>query len=200
MASYLLCKILLTLKNILPVIFLIFRDLSIFEFIEYAGDLIELNYCKPKFLNDLLKKEGASFQFFYTDSKLKIEVMSIEEIEKANLDSEHINIRTLVNRMDVAYEQNDFSGVLHSSASIFETMAKEIIGIETIQDKTLKSFFDRYRTDSNLPTEVLDYILATYDKRNTTSLAGHGSLTIPNISKEESIIIIEMTKAFVRIE
>lgn len=181
-------------------IFLIFRDLSIFEFIEFAGDLIELDYCKPKFLNELLKKEGASFQFLYAGSKLKIEVMSIEEIEKANLDSEHINIRTLVNRMDVSYEQNDFSGVLHSSASIFETMAKEIIGIETIQDKTLKSFFDRYRTDSNLPTEVLDYILATYDKRNTTSLAGHGSLTIPNITKEDSIILMEMTKAFVRIE
>lgn len=181
-------------------IFLIFRDLSIFEFIEFAGDLIELDYCKPKFLNELLKKEGASFQFFYADSKLKIEVMSIEEIENANLDSEHINIRTLVNRMDVSYEQNDFSGVLHSSASIFETMAKEIIGIETIQDKTLKSFFDRYRTGSNLPTEILDYILATYDKRNTTSLAGHGSLTIPNISQEDSIILIEMTKAFVRIE
>lgn len=180
--------------------FLIFRDLSIFEFIEFAGDLIELNYFKPKFLNELLKKEGASFNFFYSESKLKIEVFSIEEIEKANLDSEHINIRTLVNRMDVSFEQNDLAGVLHSSASIFETMAKEIIGIDTIQDKSLKSFFDRYRTDSNLPVEVLDYILTTYDKRNTTSLAGHGSLSIPDISKEESIILIEMTKAFVRIE
>ena len=48
-------------------IFLIFRDLSIFEFIEFAGDLIELDYCKPNFLNDLLKKEGASFYFFYKD-------------------------------------------------------------------------------------------------------------------------------------
>ncbi|MDI5887603.1 hypothetical protein [Flavobacterium yafengii] len=180
--------------------FLIFRDLSIFEFIEFAGDLIKLDYCKPRFLNDLLKKEGASFKFYYSESKLKIEILSIEEIEKANLNSEHINIRTLVNRMDVAYEQNDFASVLHSSASIFETMAKDIIGIETIQDKTLKSFFDRYKTDSKLPTEVLDYILATYDKRNITSLAGHGSLTIPNITKEESIILIEMTKAFVRIE
>ena len=111
-----------------------------------------------------------------------------------------MNIRTLVARMDTSYDSNDYANVLHSSASIFETMAKEIIGIATIQDKTLKSFFDRYRADSKLPSEILDYILATYDARNTTALAGHGSLKVPTISKEQAIILIEMTKAFVRIE
>ena len=102
--------------------------------------------------------------------------------------------------MDIAYENKDYANVLHASASIFETMAKEIIGIPTIQDKTLKSFFDRYRSDSKLPSEILDYILATYDSRNITALAGHGSLTPPNISKEQSLVLLEMTKAFVRIE
>ncbi|WP_268225125.1 hypothetical protein, partial [Sinomicrobium oceani] len=61
-------------------------------------------------------------------------------------------------------------------------------------------FFDRYRNDSKLPSEILDYILETYNNRNSTSLAGHGSLTIPEITKEQSIILNEMTKAFVRIE
>lgn len=178
---------------------LIFRELSTIEFIEYACDLINYGYLKVKFLNSALTKESASFKFDYSD-KLKIEVLSIDEIEEANVSSEHINIRTLVSRMDNAYQKDDYSSVLHSSASIFETMAKEIIGLDTIQDKTLKSFFERYRADSSLPKEILDYILATYDKRNVTSLAGHGSLVIPKITKEESIILIEMTKAFVRIE
>jgi hypothetical protein len=179
---------------------LIFRELSTIEFIEYACDLINYGYLKVNFLNSALTKEGASFRFDYSGDKLKIEVLSMEEIEEANVSSEHINIRTLVSRMDNSYQKEDYSNVLHSSASIFETMAKEIIGLDSIQDKTLKSFFERYRADSNLPKEILNYILATYDKRNVTSLAGHGSLGIPDITKEESIILIEMTKAFVRIE
>jgi len=179
---------------------LIFRELSTVEFIEYCGDLISYGFIKTKFINSALEKEGASFKFYYSDEKLKIEVFSIDTIEKANVTFEHPNIRTLVNRMDTAYSIEDYSNVLHSSASIFETMAKEVIGIESIQDKTLKSFFDRYRNDSRLPKEILDFILVTYDKRNVTSLAGHGSLKIPEITKEESIFLIEMTKAFVRIE
>lgn len=180
---------------------LIFRELSTIQFIEFACDLINYDYLKVDFLNVALKKEGASFSFSKPrGGKIEVHVTSIEEIEQANVSDEHVNIRTLVARMDTSYDSNDYANVLHSSASIFETMAKEIIGIATIQDKTLKSFFDRYRADSKLPSEILDYILATYDARNTTALAGHGSLKVPTISKEQAIILIEMTKAFVRIE
>ncbi len=179
---------------------LIFRELDTVQFIEFVCDLINYDYFKTSFINDLLEKEGASFRLDKHRGKLVVNVFSVEEIEKANVTGEHINIRTLVARMDTSFENDDFANVLHASASIFETMAKEIIGIPTIQDKTLKSFFDRYRTDSNLPDEILDFILETYDKRNTTALAGHGSLTIPAITKEQAIILSEMTKAFVRIE
>lgn len=179
---------------------LIFRGLSTVEFIELCCDLITLGYLKMEFVNEALKKEGASFTFNQKTSGIEVVVFTMEEIEAASVTDQHVNIRTLVDRMDNAYKTEDYASVLHSSASIFETMAKEIIGISSIQDKTLKSFFDRYRADSRLPKEVLDYILATYDKRNMTALAGHGSLTVPNISKEEAIILIEMTKAFVRIE
>jgi hypothetical protein len=179
---------------------LILRRLNTLEFIEFASELMKAGYFELEFLNAALQREGASFEFIKADRKFGIEVYSLEEIEAVSLAAEHINIKTLVSRMDKAFEADDFAGVLHSSASIFETMAKEVIGIESIQDKTLKSFFDRYRNDSKLPPAILDYILATYDERNVTPLAGHGSLTIPDITKEESIILSEMTKAFVRIE
>ncbi len=179
---------------------LIFRELDTIEFIEFICDLINYEYFKIDFINELLKKEGASFYIYDSSEKLAIEIYSIEEIEKENLDGEHLNIRTLVARMDSAFENEDYANVLHASASIFEVMAKDIIGIDSIQDQTLKSFFDRYRNDSKLPTEILDYILETYDNRNKTSLAGHGSLTVPEITKEQAIILNEMTKAFVRIE
>jgi hypothetical protein len=181
--------------------FLIFRQLPTVEFIEYCADLINYGHFKMDFINAALKKEGASFMFIRLRGEgLKIEVFPVEEIAEASVSEEHVNIRTLVARMDSAFDNNDYANILHASASIFETMAKEIIGIPTIQDQTLKSFFDRYRADSNLPPEILDYILETYDKRNITALAGHGSLTIPEITKEQAIILIEMTKAFIRIE
>jgi len=113
---------------------------------------------------------------------------------------QHPNIKTLIKRMDRALEDSDYSGVLHSSASIFETLAKDIVAIPGVQNQTLKSFFGRYRNDSVLSEELLDYILSIYDSRNTTPLAGHGSTIVPQITKEQAIVISEMTKAFVNIE
>jgi hypothetical protein len=79
-------------------------------------------------------------------------------------------------------------------------MAKDVVGIPSVQGQTLKNFFDRYRKDSNLPTEILDYILGAYDLRSTTPLAGHGSTQTPAINRETAISLVEMTRAFVGIE
>jgi hypothetical protein len=179
---------------------LAFRRLDALEFIEFTCELLRSEYLEIDFLNDILKKEGASFRFRKNDSKFEIEVFNLDEIEEADISGEHPNIRLLVSRMENSLESDDYSGVLHSSASVFETMAKDIVGISTVQDKTLKSFFERFKQDSNLPEPILDYILDTYDKRNITPLAGHGSLEEPDINKEQAIILSEMTKTIVRIE
>lgn len=112
----------------------------------------------------------------------------------------HPNISLLMDRMIIAFENEDPSGVLHASASIFETMAKVVINIDNIQDKPLGSFFDRYRKESKLSHEILNYIHSIYLRRNTEPLAGHGSTALPKITMEETIEIIELTKALVRIE
>jgi len=123
-------------------------------------------------------------------------------LQKANLDLKgiHPNIATLLQRMDDALKRKDYGGVLHSSASIFETLAKEVVGIPSVQNQTLKSFFERYRKDSSLPTEVLNYILSVYDSRSSIPLAGHGHTAIPKISHEIAVTLSEITKAFVSIE
>lgn len=113
---------------------------------------------------------------------------------------EHPNILVLINRMTTALDHGDPSGVLHASASIFETMAKEIVGIDAVQDQTLASFFNRYRKNSGLPEVVLDYILSIYKRRNIEPLASHGSIKSPTVTKPEAVILAELTKAFVRIE
>jgi hypothetical protein len=176
------------------------RRLDTIQFIEFACELFEKDILEIDFVNEALKKEAASFNFQNTSRSYEIKVFSFVELESENFEEEHINIRTLVSRMEIALENKDYTNLLHASASIFETMAKNVIGIEDIQDKTLGSFFNRYRKDSKLPEAVLDYILETYNKRNKMPLAGHGSLEIPEITMEESIILCEMTKTFVRIE
>jgi hypothetical protein len=112
----------------------------------------------------------------------------------------HPNLAILMQRIDNALARGDYSEVIYASASIFETVAKDIINVPSVQDQTLKSFFERYRKDSRLSNELLNYILAIYDSRSTTPLAGHGSTKIPEISKEQAVLLVEMTKAFVRVE
>ncbi len=142
----------------------------------------------------MLERSRYSELMGYVDSEVSTNQNSPNEA------SVHPNIQILISRMNDALQRRDYSGVLHASASIFETLAKDIIAIPSVQDQTLKSFFDRYRKDSGLPNAVLDYILEIYDSRNVTPLAGHGSIQTPLISRLEAISLCEMTKAFAKIE
>ena len=100
--------------------------------------------------------------------------------------------------MDDALKRKDYAGVLHSSASIFETLAKEVVGISSVQNQTLKSFFERYKK-FGFPDEVLNYILSVYNSRSSVPLAGHGHTATPQISSETAITLSEITN-FVSIE
>ena len=113
---------------------------------------------------------------------------------------QHHNIDILMLRMEDALRRKDYAGVLHTSASIFETLAKDIVGIPTVENQTLKSFFERYCKDSQLPQVVLDYILKIYNERSQMPLAGHGSLREPTISEQEAILLRHITPAFVNSE
>jgi hypothetical protein len=115
-------------------------------------------------------------------------------------EGEHPNIRILLDRMTRSLYACDPTAVLHASASVFETLAQDIIGLANIKDQTLASFFERYRKDSNLPNEILDYILSIYKRRNTEPLAGHGSTNTLSITQSEAIVLAELTIALVKIE
>lgn len=173
------------------------------ELIEILADLIQEGVLETNAVNEILEVENLSFHFNeygnFDDRRVEVEVYPIDDIEEKPKD-EHPNIRLLIDRMNNALDGDDPPGVLHASASIFETMAKDIVSLESIQDQTLASFFDRYRKNSGLPEEILDYILAIYKRRNTEPLAGHGSTKPFGISKSEAVILAELTRAFVRIE
>ena len=174
------------------------------QLVEILGDLLQATVLDMDSVNKILEEEKQSF-LFYSESfagvdDIHVHVLGAEEVLVEDDDEEHPNIRLLVSRMDDQLGNNDTGGVLHTSASIFETLAKDIVDLDTVQDQTLASFFDRYRKESKLPQAILDYVLDIYRQRNIEPLAGHGGLGVSTIAPEQAVVLSEMTKAFVRIE
>ncbi|WYL96542.1 MAG: hypothetical protein HEQ35_24500 [Gloeotrichia echinulata IR180] len=180
---------------------IIIRSLNTIQFVEFIGFLIEDGVFQIEEVNELLSQDNSSIRFDKQDNKIRVKILNTSEIEASIPDNAHTNIRFLVSRMDNALERQDYSLVIHSSASILETMAKHIIGISSIENQPLGSFFSRYQQDSSLPEPILKWIKDIYKNRNTQPLAGHGS-TQPHVSLSsiEAATLVEMTKAFVRIE
>lgn len=170
------------------------------DLIETLADLIQEGWLEEDEVNEILANHGCAVSFDKNmDGDVRVEITPVEDIEVDD-DEEIPNIRVLISRMETALENDDYAGVLHSGASVFETLAKDVVALPTVEDKTLASFFDRYRKDSKLPKPILDFMLRTYKRRNKEPLAGHGRLKEPQVTKKQAVVLAEMTKAFVRIE
>lgn len=177
------------------------RRLDTPRLIELLCDVILREWLSVEDLNKLLEREGASFRFRNDLGELSVEVFSLEQLEEdAPLNQEHPNVRLLVKRMTSALDDKDYAAVLHASASVFETLAKDIVGTPGVQNQTLGSFFARYQKDSQLPADLQAKVIAVYEARNKTPLAGHGSTQPPTVTEQEAVTLVELTKAFVRIE
>lgn len=112
----------------------------------------------------------------------------------------HSNISVLWNRAKILWLHQDYAGVLHSCASLFETMAKQIIGDLNLNHKTLGKILKIYSKHSHLKSKELNHISEIYTKRNKEHLAGHGGLNKPNVSRKEAEEIMEATCTYVRAE
>jgi hypothetical protein len=184
---------------------LIMRRPTTVELAEILADYLQAGILELRAVNDLLKEANCGFVFRKHETaddriSISIKIISVSDIADADLSRDHPNIRVLVDRMDRALTDADYPAVLHSSASIFETLAKDVVNNPKIQNKTLASFFDAYRKESKLPDPLLDYVLQVYQDRNTKPLAGHGSVSPPKIAEREAVVLAELTKAIVRSE
>lgn len=184
---------------------LIMRRPSTVELVEILGDYLQSGMLEVGAVNDLLSEGNCGFLFRRreVDSdrfSISIRILSVKDIPQVDFSQEHPNIRVLVNRMDRSLEEADYPAVVHTCASIFETLAKDVVKNPKVQDKTLASFFGSYRKESKLPGQLLDFIEQIYRARNTEPLAGHGSLAPPKLTEREAVALAEMTKAIVRTE
>ena len=151
-------------------------------------------------VNNILTEDGCSFVFGQSDDDVTVEIAKLSDIPEQTLSNDHPNIRKLAQRMDREVKDKDPSAVLHTAASIIETLAKDILADSKIENQSLGAFFEAYRKASQLPSPILDYMIDIFRSRNTTPLAGHGSTTPPRIKMKQMVPVAELTKAFVRME
>jgi len=179
------------------------RRLNSVQFVEFVAEIVKDDWLDLDVANSLLSKANTSVVLEWGDSfdqRLLVHVHPVADLNADLEQDKRPNVRTLVARLDRELAAGDHSAVLHCSAVIFETVAKDVVGLPTIANQTLGSFFDRYRADSSLPEPILDYILAVYQRRNTEPLAGHGQVDEPTISKSEAELLTVLTKAFITYE
>ena len=186
---------------------LIFRQLNSIQFFEYLGELIENSWFTLNEINKLLKKDNSCLRYCESANGLRIEAISLDEVEKLYQEQfkilgkeAHPNINSLLNRAEVGLSSGDYPLVLQSCGSIFETLSKDIIDNSNIETQSFNWYFEKYKETSKLPLPILEYMKAVFKDRNTSPLAGHGSTQVPNVSKDTAIILIELTKAFVQTE
>ena len=183
---------------------LIMRLPSTPELAEILADYLQRGMMRSKQVNDILSHYNCGFSFRDIGGqdrvKVSVEIISEDAIPEADLSNDHANVRKLAARMDAALAAQDYAAVLHASASIFETLAKDVMQNPLVSDKPLGGFFSAYKMKSRLPEPILDYMLAVYKNRNTQPLAGHGSLSPPKINAKEAVVLCEMTKSIVRME
>ena len=170
------------------------------ELVETLADLIQASWLELDDVDEILMEHrvGFSFKFERKSGSVQVNVSFVGEMP-ATENADIPNILQLVRRMDILLENDDYPGVIHTSASIFETLAKDVIADPSIQNQTLLSFFDRYRTDSRLPDALLDYVLGICRRRNTEPLAGHGQTAAATITKDAAVVLARNDQSFVRV-
>lgn len=184
---------------------LVMRRAPTAELVETLADMIQAGVLKDDEVNELLEVGGTAVSFKASDSVSGIEsvdvvVQPIPDIDNEAMPDEHPNIRVLVERMERSLKAGDHAAVLHASASIFETLAKDVMADPSVENKSLGQIFDRYKHESKLSPELLNYIQSIFRSRSTEPLAGHGSTLESNVSAADATILSEMTKAIVRCE
>lgn len=186
---------------------LVFRHLNNIQFFEYVGELIEDGWFYLNEINNLLKKDNSCLRFFESENGLKIQAISLDEVEKLYQEQTevlgneaHPNINSLLKRAEIGLSSCDYPLVLQSCGSIFETLSKDIIDNSNVETMSFGWYFEKYKQTSKLPEPILEYMKGVFNDRNTSPLAGHGSTQVPTVNKETAIILIELTKAFVQSE
>jgi hypothetical protein len=145
---------------------LIMRLPSTSQLAEILADYLQRGMMTVAEVNGPLKLYNCGFRFEVVEGferkHIEIEIVAEDSIPDIDLTKDHPNVRMLVSRMETALSSQDFAGVLHAAASVFETLAKDVMKSPTVSEQSLGGFFAAYRKKSALPVPFLDYMLEVY--------------------------------------
>jgi hypothetical protein len=171
------------------------------QLVEILVDLVDEETLSIDDVNAILEADGCGVRLHKHRDSTEVTLVDIAELPDAPLGAgEHANVRKLADRMDRGMQDRDWSLVLHTAASIFETIAKLVVPNPKVQQQSLGSWFALYRKHSRLAAPLLDTIEDIFRRRNIEPLAGHGSVANPSVTEEEAIQVRELTVALVRME
>lgn len=186
------------LNNMIPSLIQSAKTLDLYESL---ADLIELNWLSMRDVNQILSEDGIPLHYIQTEEDIVIERLQSVDEDTPTETEKHPSMQQLLDRAEDCLVRADGAGVLHSTASIFEALAKKVFATSEVQNQTLASFFEGYKQRAHLPEKILDYIISVYDSRNKTPNAGHGGLEFSTeIPKDEMVAMIELAKAAIHIE
>lgn len=171
------------------------------ELFEILVDLVEQIGLPVDDINGILETEGVGAKLTHVDDGFSVRLVDLNDAPEAELAAgEHVNVRGLIERMDRALQDGDWSLVLHAGASVFESIAKDVVQNPAVQHRSLGSWFSAYRKASKLAAPLLDAAEAIFQRRNVEPLAGHGSIELAGVTEAEAIQIRELSIAIVRME
>lgn len=171
------------------------------QLFEILVDLVDARWLTVDEVNAILEVDGVGARVIRRVDGAVIDILAVDDIpEPKATPDEHANVRKLIVRMDRAMESGDWSLVLHTAASAFETVAKQVVPNSNVQNRSLGSWFDLYRKHSKLTAPLLDAIWEIFQRRNIEPLAGHGSINDPSITEQEAMQVRELTVSLVRLE
>jgi hypothetical protein len=171
------------------------------QLVEILVDLVDDEILNTSDVNAILEGDSCGVRLDERQYGIEATLIDIANLPEEPLGAgEHANIRKLAERIDRAMQDRDWSLVLHTAASMFETLAKLVVPNPNVQQQSLGGWFQLYRKYSRLAVPLLDTIESIFQRRNIEPLAGHGSTTNPLITEEEAITVRELTITLVRME
>lgn len=176
----------------------IVAGISAREYFEIVGDFICEGIFTLDEVNKMLEKNDSSVRYYLKDETLKISFSykedSADEIDRV------ANVGTLFNRIESAMERADYAEVLHASASIFETIMRDVMNIpgnKMTFDSMMKNGF---KEKSGLPEWVTDQMNKIYIDRGRKPIAAHGAVEEPGLTRRDAMEIVEFTKMVVKMQ
>lgn len=173
------------------------QRLPSYEFLEFLAEITNDRIVDIQEANSLLESFGSTVSLQESGGTVRLVVLEAVQDEDLPEDSNE-GLQQLVRRMQSCLNNNDAPGVLHAASSALELLAKDELGESKLNSKPFGKIAKKYKENSSLPTDIIEWVEKIYVERNREPQAGHGTPDSGSFSIEDASLLSELTKALAR--